>query len=211
MLLKRQNKMKRLVPILILLSGCGLDRNLPPALIHIDTEMTPYYEEFLDSSFSYGVEVKWPSKLLEVRMATGGSRGGIAGLCMLLKQGYKAVEAVVLIDPVDWGDIGNNQRWNLVLHELAHCLLHRKHNSDTYGGFAESLMYPYVLPENHFLYSTGEKRKAEWNWELYNNIGNWWDRPQPVHVEENQEKLYESDKELLAIDTDIVIKYRDQQ
>lgn len=89
------------------------------------------------------------------------------GLCKVWSTGHKEI----FIDPVYWQGADENERINLIVHELGHCALGRKHKEDTfyYDGdkvksqVPVSLMFPY-----NFFYNGLEELKSYYFHELFN-------------------------------------------
>ena len=73
----------------------------------------------------------------------------------------------VVINKATWDVISDEEREELILHELGHCVLKRKHKDATRpDGAPESIMYPYsMLPEEY------EKYKVEYHEELFTHGG----------------------------------------
>jgi hypothetical protein len=127
--------------IFFLVLGCGHQ------ISYVDPELKPYVESFEKEALRFGLEIHVSGlvitmgehdKMLEL---TGGKT--YAGFCMNYDTIY--------IDPLYWPRYSADQKESLMFHELAHCVLHREHDTvQIYDGrgilIPRSLMYPQIPP-----------------------------------------------------------------
>lgn len=112
------------------LAACG-----PPAAPSIEKDLEVYVQSFKSRT---GVTPKSD-------VVFGALDGTTAGICEVWSDGYTKVT----VDREYFDTINENQREELMYHELGHCELDRDHSEAmTYKGgkrVPESVMYPYVF------------------------------------------------------------------
>ncbi len=124
--------MKNLL-IIILLTGCMADG----AVKSIDLELKPYFEEFDKMMMKETGKINRPF----IGAAFVGSLNGKAvGACRIWNTGSREV----LIERNFWDNASEEERENLILHELGHCALNLGHVNNY------SIMNAYVLDINYF-------------------------------------------------------------
>lgn len=120
--------------ILILLSaGCGQS----PV---VDTGgFTKYLNLFETKSEIYGKRVKVTDVTIRFGKVDSAQE---AGHCLLSQDSPPEI----VINEATWNGMDEAKREALVLHELGHCILRRKHREDDFtSGVPASIMYPYTL------------------------------------------------------------------
>lgn len=95
-------------------------------------DLNPFINQFFQEAKLHGLDIE--SKQSELKVKFGNLPKGKAGSCKFKKQ-------LVTIDPTIWSEMDSIQRQALVFHELAHCILNRKHKNSTFQrGECRSLM-----------------------------------------------------------------------
>ena len=113
--------MKRLTILAILLSGCG---QAPIGVV--DPLMAPYFARF---SQAIGVDVS------EISGRFANLSGATVGLCTVSGQGK-----LIQIDPTNWDKAGDDEREEILFHELGHCSMNLVHIPEL------QLMNSYLCP-----------------------------------------------------------------
>lgn len=67
-------------------------------------------------------------------------KGTVVGVCFYIPSGNE-----IFIDPVYWNNVNENKKRILILHELGHCVLNRRHKNDRHNGVHLSLMNETVI------------------------------------------------------------------
>lgn len=139
----------------LLLIGC--DGSRPKV---VDTDILPYIERF-EAYYNNTVEYS-------VTFTDTMDNPAWVGVCYIYETGNRNVE----INRHYWEDASDNEKEELIFHELGHCTLNRDHRSDKIAyknsSVPISIMYPYVF--GHATYY--EERKTEYIEELFHgNVG----------------------------------------
>lgn len=83
-----------------------------------------------------------------------------AGVCYRSRSGGVTLHAYIKIDRVKWSRTSDLQKYNLIFHELGHCVLNRKHVHTEAPRFCpasfmhDTVMSDYCLRENWQVYMT---------------------------------------------------------
>ena len=101
----------------MVLAGCGQDpvQQDPRTHIGVPGELQEYVQEF---------EAHLGRSIGDVPLGFADLDEDKAGICTTYPSGHKEVE----IDQKYWQEISYNQRFNLIFHELGHCVLNLDHN-----------------------------------------------------------------------------------
>lgn len=90
----------------------------------IDKAFQPFVDDFIRDS--HGIVKKQDFAQAEIKFEELGytsKNGGVIGYCTKWWQDYFVVE----IDRVRWSDVDEPDRWQLIYHELGHCICNREH------------------------------------------------------------------------------------
>lgn len=131
--------MKKLIPLLLLVS-CGqpiedyinlFDKPVKKA--RTNSIFLPYIESF---SSEFNVKVSVPIVLKKLKDSQG-------GVCITYSSGYREIQ----INSTYWDYLMEEQKEQLLYHELGHCVLNRKHDTKLMPNSScpNSIMYPYVF------------------------------------------------------------------
>jgi len=121
---------KKLLPLIFLFLGCGPDMYNQETVI--DSNLQKYVTKFEEE---IGVKVS------RVDVVFADLDNKTAGLCM-----HGVIKSKIMIDIKYWNEIREAQREEILYHELGHCVLHLRHNTDTFAnGCAKSIMFPYAF------------------------------------------------------------------
>ena len=119
--------------LLALLSvGCQKD----PRTIHgVNSEIMPYLQQYIlfkKAPLKYDIPIQFAT--LDFPKV---------GMCTIFSSGERQIE----IDNNNWHNfLSEEEKLQLVLHELGHCDLNRNHIMSAKDGVPVSIMYPYVFP-----------------------------------------------------------------
>lgn len=110
------NKIK-ILSLVILTTACAKDPHPddPRTIQGVDPEFKLYVKNFEDS---FGRSIG------DVSIGFGALPSDRAGICTKFDDGFRQVT----INPTIWGEIDDFARFNLIFHELGHCVLDRKHD-----------------------------------------------------------------------------------
>lgn len=128
--------MEKLILLLFLVS-CGDIKDMiykktpAPAPKSSNAELLTYVEKF---ERLYGINVTVPVNFKDIEH-------GRAGVCYLWSSGYAEIE----IDPDFWQTFTEEQREQLVFHELGHCVFKRQHDNTTTDNCPTSVMRSYMF------------------------------------------------------------------
>ena len=107
--------------------------------LEIEEPYVKYVKIFEEESIRFGN----PTLIrdLTIKTVSNLGKGTICGVCIPL-----TIHPRILISHKFWKNYSDPEREQLMLHEISHCVLKRKHNSklDEYG-FPVSIMYPNML------------------------------------------------------------------
>lgn len=115
-------------------------------VVRIDSAFAPYIQVFEETSVKYGK----PIKIDNLVMIFNTREEQYAGVCY--KAGFYDFQNTPLIEINEyaWKILSEEQKLNLILHELGHCILNRDHTTESKDGRPASLMYPSVFFPNIF-------------------------------------------------------------
>lgn len=112
--------------IFVAVGGCGQSPS-----IEIDSSLQPYYDRFKTEAEKHGRALA--SDKISIQYAddlTLPGRGETLGKCYF-KKDIPIVQVSTFFKALP-GSLGDLEREKIMFHELGHCLLHRKHTSETW-------------------------------------------------------------------------------
>jgi len=117
--------------------ACLDDEPEPIFLDHfIDERLVPYFDAFQEEAKTRGFDYDF--KALRVDGYIQRIReNGVAGQC----QAYESGQLAVVVQPIYWDNISEQDKEFLIFHELGHCILDREHFDDSNAdGTCKSIM-----------------------------------------------------------------------
>jgi len=153
--------MVKFLLIAFIFIGCGVGPKEPASGIYVydvKPAFQPYVDAFINNSIGRG-EVSIEHLTIEFG-ALGLDR---LGECSI----YVDRNPKIIINAKYWYEIDDNDKEVLLFHELGHCILRRKHNSDFTGFYPDSIMYPHVIGK---YYKNNEEAYID---ELYSVRNDW--------------------------------------
>lgn len=121
--------MQYLCLLAFVLVGCGPSRVMSG--INVDPDLQPYFERF---TLTIGVPTDG------ISASFGNLTAPMVGECILGSDGSRAIE----IDSAHWAQASDDDREQVLFHELGHCAMHLGHVTATsLDGCPVSIMYPY--------------------------------------------------------------------
>ena len=157
--------MKHIIWLCLLLSACGKD--IPHDDPVWDEVFTVHMNSFIAEGESHGQDIKARMVNLTVYFGdTHSSSATAVGTCVrTIHNSYSILQ--VTIDKEFYNSVDSDTQEELIFHELGHCVLGRKHTSETcpFNGhiIPKSIMYPYVIYGNQY-----REAKEEYHNELFN-------------------------------------------
>ncbi len=129
----QRNSLKTLFLLLLLNSACGQYAQKKHT---IDSEFLQLVDVFeLEQNVTVDIDITF--KKIE-RPAVG--------VCWYNKNNNKMNGLSIEIDPTFWNGASDDEREELLFHELGHCILGREHDeTKLYLNIPKSIMYPYVF------------------------------------------------------------------
>lgn len=122
--------------LFFLVAGCGTGTG------SVQKEFIPHINKFVEIT----------GRQVYVTMEFAELPDDYVGMCYIYKSGRRKIE----IDELYWKEISYNEREELILHELGHCVLDRGHSEtkathpDYRYPFPNSIMYPYVFGDSKY-------------------------------------------------------------
>lgn len=153
--------MKKLILISLLIAGCGSTPvQFRPLGLHVDAELAPLVSEFITEARAYGrVSDQVNLNVSFVPEIPSNDPGYITlGQCFM-------GTGIVQINHTEWEDLSDNEKEELIFHELGHCLLNRQHNDGLFAtGMPVSMMYWLLVDERWYV----QYKAYYWN-EMFTN------------------------------------------
>lgn len=120
----------------LFLVGCGKPETVKAYTVSVDANLVPYLDKFTQ----------------DIGVGTDGISAGFTSLtlptigqCLVYDNGVRAIQ----IDKTYWASANDNQKEQLMFHELGHCAMGLQHIPDLNGyGCPVSIMYPYEFGES---------------------------------------------------------------
>jgi len=124
-----------------------------PTQSSIDEEFLPYVAYF---NHEYGKSVFDMNLIVKFADLKGATAGECQRMVSVLTK--KTIRRRILIDAKIWGHLEEIERINLVVHELAHCVMLKEHDTKMLANNCPaSIMYPEII----------SPQCLEENWDLY--------------------------------------------
>lgn len=123
----------KVMPLLLLATACG-----KKAVLDVG-EFAPYVSQFEDHSAEHGSPVKVTNLVIKY----GDMQNSLErGACEIVED----ETPTIVIRKDTWDKMNEDEREELLYHELGHCVLHRNHNKEvTPEGLPTSIMNPYII------------------------------------------------------------------
>lgn len=129
--------------MLLTLASCAPATQMP-----ITVDFQPYVEAFKTECAHHSREIpeeRWNALTIVMGQPSNPDHTNAVGLCEVRSDTLK-----VTISPIYWAWADEGRRYQLIFHELGHCLLGFTHRGDLSHGAPTSIMYALAFDGNWF-------------------------------------------------------------